>query len=291
MRRSAAKASSVAKPSRTKPASSANDLAQASLPAAEPSPLSSNVLGKFGKGVPGAVSINFGVSGGPSCETTCAHHPESEAKNPTRACYAARVENRPDRKTLFAKLLRHDALPPARIMGKALYELQRLVARGKTPTWIRFSTNGSLPKPRNADRLFLKQLRTFLLFAKQHDIPVHIPVESRRKVNFYRKHVGDLAVIRLSLQHRAGLSRTEGAVSITGGTEITSGRQIRERRIEASRELAKVRTKATGRKCVVCPAVVVSFRHRQDKERQAKAKCGNCTACSETHIDIIYPLH
>jgi len=58
-----------------------------------------------------------------------------------------------------------------------------------------------------------------------------------------------------------------------------------------SRALARARTEKTGRKCIVCPAVVVSFNHRHDKARLAKAKCGNCTACAHGHVDVIYPLH
>ena len=98
------------------------------------------------------------------------------------------------------KLERHEGLPPALVIGAALVELQQLVDRGKAPPWVRLPTNGSLPQPKRATKLFLNQLRTFLAYAKQNGIPVHIPVESHRKAVFYRKHLGHLAIVRESLQ-------------------------------------------------------------------------------------------
>ena len=96
----------------------------------------------------------------------CAHHPESTAPRPTLACYAVRTERRPDRSQLADKLQRHEGLPPALVIGAALVELQQLVDRGKTPPWVRLSTNGSLPQPAKATKLFLDQLTAFLIFAK-----------------------------------------------------------------------------------------------------------------------------
>jgi len=249
------------------------------------------VLGSFSKGTAGAVSVNFGVSGGIHCDTACVHHPESRAADPTGACYAVRTEKRPDRGQLAAKLQRHENLPPALIVGAALVELRRLVERGKTPPWIRLSTNGSLPQPENATKLFLGQLRAFLTYAKRHRIPVHIPVETHRKAQFYRQHVGNLAVVRESLQRAKDIGTTAGPVAFTAGAGITKGKDIRKRRIAAARDLAKARTEKTGRKCIVCPAVVISFVHRLQPDRIAKAKCGNCTACAQPHADIVYPLH
>jgi hypothetical protein len=71
-------------------------------------------------------------------------------------------------------------------------------------------------------------------------------------------------------------------------------------RVEACRSLAKARYEATGRNTIVCPAVVTSFKHKlcrdpQEKPRMKaladKAKCGNCTACANGNIDIVYPAH
>ena len=85
------------------------------------------------------------------------------------------------RPQLVAQLQRHEAMPPALIVGRALVEVRALVERDKTPAWIRFSTSDSLPQPRKASRLFLAQLRALLGYARGQGIPVHIPVESSRK--------------------------------------------------------------------------------------------------------------
>jgi hypothetical protein len=81
--------------------------------------ISGKVLGEFGKGTKGSVSVNFGVSGGVHCDRSCAHHPQSTAPRPTLACYAVRTERRPDRSQLAKKLERHEGLPPALIVAGA----------------------------------------------------------------------------------------------------------------------------------------------------------------------------
>ena len=249
------------------------------------------VLGTFGKGVPGSVSLNLNRSGGSQCDTACAHHPQSKAQNPTYACYAVRLERRGDRGDLRRKLDRHARRSPALIVGEALVELRKLVERGRAPPWLRLCTNGALPLPRHASPLFITQLRALLAYCKSQGIPVHIPVESSDKARFYRAKIGDLAIVRQSVQRTEALGTTGGAISFVAGSEITAGKHIRKRRIEAARTLAKRRARKTGRKTIVCPAVVVSFTHRSDRDRTAKAKCGNCTACVHAHIDVIYPIH
>ena len=56
-----------------------------------------SIVGTFGKGIEGSLTVNFGVSGGDNCDTACKHHPQSSASDATRACYAVRAEIRPDR--------------------------------------------------------------------------------------------------------------------------------------------------------------------------------------------------
>jgi hypothetical protein len=252
---------------------------------------SGKILGSFGKAVAGSVSVNLGASAGKYCEITCLEHPDNPSPQANRACYAARTEKRPDRSQLAEKLRRHEGRPPALLIGAALVELRQLVERGQVPPWIRLSTNGSLPKPKQASPLFIAQLRAFLAYAKDQSIAIHFPVESRRKARFYRRHVGDLVVVRESLQGVKAVETAEGPVSLVAGAEIQTGKGIRKRRVEAARALARRRREATGRKCIVCPAVVVSFFYRSDPDRRAKAKCGRCTACAEAHVDVIYPLH
>lgn len=254
-----------------------------------------SILGTFSKGIDGSVSVNFGVSGGANCETTCQHHPDNDG-----ACYAARAEIRPDRAQLADKLIRHETKPAAYICGRALFELQELISRGKTIPWVRFSTNGSLPKPSKVrrNRLFVTQFRKLVEFCVRNSIPVHIPVESYKKARFYRSLVGDLVTIRESVQNEKRFRSAVGQVSIAVG----HGLPLRDR-VEYAAEVARLRRESMDRKTVVCPAVVSSFNYklnsrgktddekRELKARYSRAKCGACTACSDARIDVVYPIH
>jgi len=254
-----------------------------------------SILGTFSKGIENSISINFGVSGGANCETSCQHHPENNG-----ACYAVRAEVRPDRVELTNKLIRHEKMPAYAICGMALYEIQKLVSRGKVIPWIRFSTNGSLPSAsavRN-DKLFKTQFRVLVQWCVNHGIPIHIPVESNRKARFYRSLVGDLVTIRESVQNEKRFNTAVGAVSIAVG----AGLKLRER-IDYAKRAAKLRSDKTGRKTIVCPAVMASFKFKLKnrgldaaaksklKTRYSKAKCGACTACANSLTDIVYPIH
>ena len=249
------------------------------------------ITGTFGKGIDGSVSINFGVSGGADCDPSCKHHPSSTARDATHLCYAARSEVRPDRTQLAAKLQRHQEMPPALVLGRALLEIQQIVGRGKVVPWVRISTNGALPMPSKVrgNKLFRNQLRALLSYCADHSIPVHMPTESYAKARFYRSIVKDLAVVRESLQ--GGLERLEsasGAISYVAGTQS----QTRLERVETARMAAKTRRESTGRKTVVCPAILNSWAARRDKSKlNARAKCGACVACAMANVDIVYPLH
>ena len=249
-----------------------------------------SILGTFGKGVDGSVSINFSVSGGDNCDTACVHHPQSTANNATFACYAARSEIRPDRAQLAAKLTRHERMPAALVCGKALLELQELLRRRKRIPWVRISTNGSLPQIDDVrgNKLFRSQFRALLSFCKDNAIPIHIPVETYAKARFYRSLLGDLATIRESVQRLGRFTSASGAVSVVAGAKSES----RIERVEIARQVARERREATGRKCIVCPAVLNGFAARRDRSLlNINAKCGNCTACANSLVDIVYPLH
>lgn len=249
------------------------------------------IIGTFGKGIDGSVSINFGVSGGVDCDPACKHHPDSTAKDATHFCYAARSEIRPDRTQLAAKLRRHQEMPPVLVLGKALFEIQQIVGRGKVVPWVRISTNGALPMPSKVrgNKLFRNQLRALLSYCADHSIPVHMPTESYSKARYYRSLVGNLAVVRESIQ--GGLKRLKtasGAVSFVAGNQG----QTRVERVETARMVAKTRRKSTGRKTIVCPAILNSWAARRDKSKlNARAKCGECVACAMGNVDIVYPLH
>ena len=250
------------------------------------------VLGGFGKGIGGSISLNFSASATANCSTRCRHHPESKAPNATNACYAVVLERRNDRRELLAKLARHELMNPALLCGRAIVEIQKILSKGKRIPWLRISTDGSLPMPGKVRPLFVSQFRALLTLCRDNGIPVHIPIETHNKAEFYRSVIGDLVVIRESLQTDGTHTTTDGAVSFVAGDDIRSGKAIRERRISAARTMAKERTESTGRKCIVCPAVVSGFRAKTARlPANPRAKCGSCTACSLAHIDIVYPMH
>lgn len=273
------------------------------------------VLGSFSKGVDGAASLNFGRSGGANCDTGCRHHPVNYAPGADRAgwCYADIVERRADRVQLQRKLDRHEQTPPSLLVGKALLELEREELYGRPPRpWFRFATNGAMPPPADAlaDRRFLPLLRALLTHLNRRGTPVHLPCESAEKAAFYREHVGDLVIVRESIQTHhmtpdtiAGHAIPTGAVSFTAGEDVGKGPNKRMRILAAADAAAKAWAKLTGRKTIVCPAVRVSFLSRCKAGRGGRtteqaaawregAKCGQggCPGCSRD-VDVVYPAH
>lgn len=271
------------------------------------------VFGSFSKGIKGALAINFGVSGGANCATSCRHHPAHYSGGADRAglCYANVVENRHDRAQLAAKLARHEALPASTIVGRAMVELSALVGRGRVAPWLRISTSGAVPAPAAAaaDRRFLPLLCELLAVAKNAGIPVHFPVESSEKAEFYRSAVGTLATVRESIQTPDMTPETianhpipSGPVSFTAGESVPAGPNKRARILAAATAAAAAWARLTGRKTIVCPAVRVSFLSRTRAGKGARdaaavkawrdrAKCGSCTACACPLVDIVYPAH
>jgi hypothetical protein len=130
-----------------------------------------------------------------------------------------------------------------------------------------------------------------LEFCQANRIPVHFPVETYGKARYYRSLVGKLAVVRESAVSPERFLRAKGPASAVAGTPGTT----RESRIAAARELAAERRQETGRKVIVCPAVLNSWassRTRKDSiPANPRAKCGACVACSLHDVDIVYPLH
>lgn len=246
------------------------------------------VLGSFGKGVDGSLALNFSVSGGRNCDPGCSELISGK-------CYSIVIERRADRTQLLNKLTRHQTMGAAQVCGAAIMEVTRLLENGISIPWFRFSTAGSLPQASNASKLFVVQLRTLVKLLVANKIPIHLPVESHEKAEFYREALeGLLVTVRESLQGQNDHLTTRGAVSFRAGQEIISGPNIRIRRVERARTEAKRRFEATGRKTIVCPAVVSGWKRRSGKRGELKAngiKCGSCKACEIAHIDVVYPHH
>lgn len=239
------------------------------------------VLSEFGKGIEGSRALNFGLSGGKNCDTVCRHHPENGG-----ACYAVRIENRPDREQLHAKLERHEIADPAELCRKALVELQAIKAKGKAIPWFRISTGGSVPKPDDVSPAFHAALRELLAWCQDNGIPVHFPVESMEKWLFYTRAVGQFCTVRLSCQSTDSfVNDADVACSVV----IGETGQTRRMRVSLAKSAARKHEEKTGRRAIVCPAVAT--RYLNGNKPNKKAKCGNCTACSKSDVDIIYPLH
>ena len=271
------------------------------------------VFGSFSKGVRGALSLNFGRSGGANCATTCRHHPThfSAGADQSGKCYAIVVEQRHDRVQLKDKLDRHEALPASTLVGRALVEFCAMTLRGIAPPWFRVSTNGALPNEAEAmaDRRFVPLFRELLTKARSVGTPVHLPTETPEKAAFYRRVVGDLATVRESVQTANMTPDTiarhtipAGPVSFTAGEECGPGKNKRGRILAAAAAAAAAWSARTGRKTIVCPAVRVSFLSRTKAGKGARdaaavkawrerAKCGSCTACACPLVDIVYPAH
>lgn len=245
-----------------------------------------SVLGTFSKAFNG-LSLNFNVSGGANCDIGCPHHPQSTAEDADGDCYAVKLESRPDRSQLLAKLQRAGMMDPARVVGKALTELWAIESSGKLPDWLRISTDGSVPNPENVNALFITQLRALLSWCRSHGVRVHFPVETEAKARFYRRAVGDLVTIRESaVSHKRFLRASEASSAVAGaaGTKY-------EERIQAAKALAEEK-RDNGARCIVCPAVVAGFRQRMKGGRKNPlAKCGPCDACSRDGVHVVYPLH
>jgi len=236
------------------------------------------VLGTFSKALTGSAALNFGTSGGANCAAGCPYHPESTsaAAAPERArCYAATCERRPDRQALAAKLARHDETEPAALVAVAAHEL---AARGWRLPWFRVSAFGSVPAAVPAGfRRMMERLTAA-------GTPVHLPIETARKARTYRQALaGSGAVVRESVATRRRWLSAPGAVSIVAGSMEEPPRD----RITAAKRTAAERTAATGRRCIVCPAIAAVHL----RTGSTGAKCGACTACAAAGVDVVYPVH
>jgi len=237
------------------------------------------ILGGFGKATKGAVSLNFGRSGGENCDDSCPYHPRSTSAHASveaARCYAATCESRVDRQQLAAKLDRHESTAAAALIDAARVEFAKKAARGVVP-WFRFSSFGSVPKtvPANFRALCLEVIAA--------GTPIHLPVEESPKVSRYLAAVGDIVAVRASVA-AAYFNAYDGACStVIGSMADDSPRE----RVALAVKAAKARTAASGRKCVVCPAVAAT--HLRTKSKAAK--CGNCCACADSSVDIVYPVH
>ncbi len=258
-----------------------------------------DVLGTFGKGIEGSFSLNYGISSGRNCDISCPHHYGSTAENATRACYATRSEAY--RIGLRNKLQKHEDVGAEYLSKKALKELRTKVESDPNSVkWLRISVSGSVPQTQDITVGFRNSLRELFDYCNHNNIPIHFPVETNKKARVYRRMVGDRAIVRESCHTEDQFINTDGEVSFVAGSKDMN----KSERLQDAKRIAGLRLKNTGRKTIVCPAVAAKYytyenarkkgmKHidAQKLEASPKAKCGNCTACAESEVDVIYPLH
>lgn len=252
-----------------------------------------NVFNSFGKGTDMSVALNFGSSSGVNCSTSCRHHQQSIAENPTFACYSTTSEKM--RPTVRRSLVAKEDNSPLAFIALAYQQLQDLYlfldSRGLRLDWLRISAAGSVPSPdqipHHERKRFATILRMMFRLCADRGTKIHFPVESPEKQQYYSSIVGELATVRLSLQDTDSELSNTAPCSFVVGDEVNSrnSRSVRKDRVAIARSRAKERYLSTGRKTIVCPAITSTW------AKGRKIRCGECPACGNEDIDVIYPLH
>jgi len=254
-----------------------------------------NVYNSFGKGNAWSLSLNFGLSSGSNCEPSCRHHRESIADNPTYACYSSTIERQ--RAAVRDNLQGKEDIGAIQVVATAIMqwgELQSLIrAEGLgNVQWMRISSGGSVPSESQIPARYVKRYkslwRQLVSLWLSVGCKVHFPVESAEKAEFYRSFLGDLIVVRVSAQSQHAFNNVSVEASCVVGENITvkTSKSVKRDRIALARQYARERHASTGRKAIVCPAIVSTF-----EKRPTKIHCGDCDACSRSGVDVIYPLH
>ena len=231
------------------------------------------VLSSFGKAVSAARARSFCPSGGANCATSCRHHPRYRGSNPGPRCYAVRMEARRGG-NIQQKLARHGKTSPDELLATAAPDLDR---HGWRLPWFRFSVSGSVPARVPSG------LRRFVSRLVKAGTPVHLPIEAARKATRNRNALeGTGIAVRESCQHWRRWRNAPGPSSYVAGYGLPMAE-----RVDAAKQAAKDRTARTGRACIVCPAAACGV----NRKPSDTAKCGNCTACADPAIDVVYPAH
>jgi hypothetical protein len=238
------------------------------------------VLGTFSKSV-GGVHCSYSRCGGCNCDVAaCLHHRDNTSPHAVGDCYGPRFQAAYP--SLRRKLVRHELMGAAAVSWQAADEIKWAMP---APTILRISAFGSLPnEPTTED---IVALRALLRVAVARHVPIHFPMEGHAKTLLYRSHVGDLCVVRESLTGLQGLATDPGPVSFVCGRPGMT----RVDCLQLTRDVCKTRTAATGRRCVVCPAIAATFRHRAGLGPSPRCKCGFCLVCCRADIDVGYPHH
>ena len=229
------------------------------------------ILGTFSKAIPGSVSINWSESGGENCWDGCRFY-DGE-------CFAIRLEKAYP--TFRSKGKRHRILGPVEIATRALCELTSLP---EPPPWVRFSVGGSFPwSPRSIPGYVeaLDRLSSWLVQAIGAD-RVHCPIEEPRKAAAYRRIFSPWGISVIESVHNSHrwLNSPHHSSWVAGNQGDGSESCLRQARTAAAERRA-----ATGRPCIVCPAIASKI----VGTKPVHCGPGQCTRCATD--DVAYPHH
>ncbi len=224
--------------------------------------------GTFSKGIEAAEAFNFSESAGPNCSTACQQLIDGK-------CYAENLEKHRSNIALSGERKRVQGV--IQTCMDYISELTRL--RDDVIPWIRISSFGSVP-----NSLTPAQAAVFTEFLKESarvGERVHFPVETENKRSLYQSLVDEAGldtVVRVSLQKLSLFEKYYN--SETPFSLVWKHGKTLSQRIANAQEFAKAHDRV-----IVCPSI-------QTKANKGKAaKCGNCTACSDKNMVIIYPEH
>lgn len=253
-----------------------------------------NIFNSFGKGCDKSIALNWDMSSGANCSTSCRHHRDSTAENATNACYSTTAESM--RPSVRDSLERKGNMSPLEIIGLAYIQLGELFtmldSRGEILEFFRMSSAGSVPPresiPEHERKRYETIFRLFIVALVKRNVAIHFPVEDISKWEYYNSIVGDLCTVRLSLQDVESETSEKRPCSFVVGEDIrtSNSKSVKRDRISLAKKRAHERYIATGRKTIVCPAIVSTF-----EKREKKIHCGECDACSRASVDVVYPLH
>ena len=230
-------------------------------------PTLGTILGSFSKGTPGALAVNFSVSGGRHCDSSCT------LKN--SICYAIGQTAR--KPSIRVNGQRHEDHPEAFVA--ALTEPQHL-ERLTTAPWIRFSAFGAFFQPSTITRPIadgMRRLAAALTAAGRMHL-VHFPTETMAKARILRSY-GFRPRVSCGTDHArlpAVLSEGFTASLVVTGAKRATGKRKRAHCAPAFEKARELRAQGVDAK--VCPAIA------------GNARCGDCTLCATVPV-IIYPGH
>ena len=126
------------------------------------------VIGTFGKGIQGSVTVNFSQSGGEHCDDSCSLK--------GNGCYACTTERM--KPSINVNLIRKESNKENYL---AVLASEKAIAKLSNAPWVRFSAFGSIYKPDSITPEMFQHLRE-IASALDHN-KVHFPVETFKKAN------------------------------------------------------------------------------------------------------------